>query len=56
MYFDEPADIHDIKLVGAGAEMRFALSLNGLAIIFFGLIPDSIMNACLVAITRTLAS
>lgn len=53
MYFDEPTDNSAITV---GAEMRVVLSLNGLAIIFLGLLPDSLMNACFVAITKTLAS
>lgn len=55
MYFDEPAE--DVpSTIQVSAEMRLALSLNGLAILFFGLMPETVMNACLVAITRTLAS
>jgi len=57
MYFDEPTEDkdHDGEIV-VGPEMRFVLSLNGLAILFFGLVPEAMMNACLVAITKTLAS
>lgn len=53
MYFDEPTQTSGITV---GPEMRFVLSLNGLAILFFGLVPETMMNACLVAITQTLAS
>jgi len=53
MYFDEPIENNPIVV---GAEMRFVLSLNGLAILFLGLMPESMMSACLFAITRTLAS
>ena len=53
MWFDEPAD--DNKIV-AGADIRLVLSLNGLAVIALGVVPESLMNACLVAITKTLAS
>jgi len=53
MYFDEPSDTGAIAV---GAEMRLVLSLNGLAVIVFGLMPDSLMHACLNAITKTLAS
>lgn len=53
MYFDEPTENSPIVV---GAEMRCVLSLNGLAILFLGLMPESMMSACLVAITRTLAS
>jgi NADH-quinone oxidoreductase subunit N len=53
MYFDEPTDHSPIAV---GAEMRLVLSLNGLAVIALGLMPESLMNACLDAITKTLAS
>jgi NADH-quinone oxidoreductase subunit N len=53
MWFDEPSD--DSKIT-VGAEMRLVLSLNGLAVILLGLMPESLMNACLVAITKSLAS
>jgi len=53
MYFDEPTDTSPI---GVGPEMRLVLSLNGLAVIGLGLMPDSLMHACLDAITKTLAS
>ncbi len=58
MYFDEPVDksASNLGIGPVGVEMRLALSVNGLAIVFFGVAPDSIMNACLVAITKTLAS
>jgi NADH-quinone oxidoreductase subunit N len=36
--------------------MRLVLSLNGLLVIALGLLPESLMNACLDAITKTLAS
>ena len=53
MYFDEPTDTSPIAV---GAEMRLVLSLNGVAVIALGLLPDSLMHACLDAITKTLAS
>ena len=53
MYFDEPTENDPIAV---GAEMRLTLSLNGLAILFLGLMPESMMSACFVAITKTLAS
>lgn len=53
MYFDEPTETAPIAV---GPEMRLVLSLNGLAVIFLGLMPESLMNACLNAITKTLAS
>lgn len=53
MYFDEPTETSPITV---GAEMRLMLSLNGLAVLALGLLPESLMNACLDAITKTLAS
>lgn len=53
MYFDEPTEHHPIIV---GAEMRLVLSLNGLAIIALGVMPETLMNACLDAIVKTLAS
>jgi NADH-quinone oxidoreductase subunit N len=53
MYFDEPTETSPIAV---GAEMRLVLSLNGLLVVALGLMPGSLMNACLDAITKTLAS
>jgi NADH-quinone oxidoreductase subunit N len=56
MYFDEPTESNAASPITVGPEMRFVLSLNGLAILFFGIAPEGMMNACLTAITKTLAS
>jgi NADH-quinone oxidoreductase subunit N len=53
MYFDDAIDTSPITVPG---EMRFALSANGVAIVVLGLLPGPLMAACVVAITRTLAS
>jgi len=53
MYFDEPTET---SAIAVGPEMRLVLSLNGLAVLGLGLMPDSLMHACLDAITKTLAS
>ncbi len=53
MYFDEPTDTSTIEV---GAEVRLVLSLNGIAVIGLGLMPDTLMHACLDAISKTLAS
>jgi NADH-quinone oxidoreductase subunit N len=53
MYFDEPTENSAITV---GPEMRLVLSLNGLAILFYGIAPEAMMSACLDAINRTLAS
>ena len=53
MYFDEAADN---ALIVANADMRFALSVNGIAILALGLLPGTLMHACFSAISKTLAS
>jgi NADH-quinone oxidoreductase subunit N len=53
MYFDEPADK---GVIVASADMRIVLSINGLAVLVLGLMPDSLMSACFAAIVKTLAS
>ncbi|MCP5144297.1 MAG: NADH-quinone oxidoreductase subunit NuoN [Gammaproteobacteria bacterium] len=49
MYFDNP---DGSVVVGAGSDMRAALSFNGLVILALGLLPTWLMTICLVA-TRT---
>jgi NADH-quinone oxidoreductase subunit N len=53
MYFDKPEDAHGLE--GSGT-MRFVLSLNGLALLYLGLMPGSLMDWCLRTIKLTLAS
>jgi len=53
MYFDQAVDTSPIEI---STGMRVALSLNGAAVLVFGLMPDPLMNACLTAIAKTLAS
>ncbi|MCX7220428.1 MAG: hypothetical protein NTY70_16320, partial [Burkholderiales bacterium] len=53
MYFDEPADQ---GVIFADTDMRIVLSVNGLAVLVLGLMPDSLMTACSAAIVKTLAS
>ena len=53
MYFDEPVDT--AKIVSS-ADVRVALSLNGVAILALGILPGPLMAACSLAIVRTLAS
>jgi len=52
MYFDEPKDKAAIK---STPEMRWALSLNALALLGLGLMPQSLMNLCAYAITLRLS-
>lgn len=53
MYFDEPVDTAPIVV---NKDMRVALSINGAAILLFGLMPGPLMTACATAIVKTLAS
>lgn len=53
MYFDAPTDAETLQSTGS---MRFVLSINGLAMVWFGLLPGSLMDWCLHAIRLTLAS
>ncbi len=53
MWFDEPADS---AVIAAPFDMRVALSVNGIAIVVLGLLPGSLLTACLHAMTKTLAS
>ena len=52
MYFDEPKDKAAIK---STPEMRWSLSLNALALLGLGLMPQSLMNLCAYAITLSLS-
>lgn len=52
MYFDEPKDKAVIK---STPEMRWALSLNALALLALGLMPQALMNLCAYAITLSLS-
>jgi NADH-quinone oxidoreductase subunit N len=47
MYFDEPKDL---VVTRGRAGFRVALSLNGLAMLLFGVLPGALMNLCLEAI------
>ncbi|MFT3665337.1 NADH-quinone oxidoreductase subunit NuoN [Piscinibacter sp.] len=53
MYFDEPADAHPIASTG---EVRTILSLNGAAILLFGILPGGLMAMCAQAIVKALSS
>ncbi len=53
MYFDEPADTRPIV---APREMGWVLSINGAAVLVFGLLPDSLMTVCREAIVKALAT
>ncbi|MGN6390422.1 MAG: NADH-quinone oxidoreductase subunit NuoN [Burkholderiaceae bacterium] len=53
MYFDAPSDAAPIA---APADMRLVLSANGIAVLALGLLPGGLMNACIAAIVKTLAT
>jgi NADH-quinone oxidoreductase subunit N len=47
MYFDEPKDTNPIT---ARQPMRALMSANGLALLFFGILPQPLMSLCFVAV------
>ena len=51
MYFDEPLDHSPIV---ASPDMRMVLSVNGLIVLVLGIMPGSLMTACVNAISNTL--
>ncbi|PXX47607.1 NADH-quinone oxidoreductase subunit NuoN [Undibacterium pigrum] len=51
MYFDEPLDHSPIV---ASTDMRMVLSVNGLIVVVLGIVPGSLMTACVQAISNTL--
>lgn len=56
MYFDEPVDQHPIEAtIEAPMDMRIALSVNALALLVIGLMPQKLMELCIYAITRSLS-
>ena len=53
MYFDEPTDRAPIV---AGGDVRALLSVNGVAIVLFGILPGGLMALCSQAILKALAT
>ena len=53
MYFDEAADVTAIPSAGGA---RALLSLNGAAVLAFGILPGGLMTMCVYAIQKSLAS
>jgi NADH-quinone oxidoreductase subunit N len=47
MYFDEPVDASPLR---GQPDMRWLLSLNGLALLALGILPEPLMSLCFVAI------
>ncbi len=50
MYFDEPVDRAPLE---ARIDTRVLLSVNGLALLLFGIFPQQLMGMCVVALTRS---
>jgi NADH-quinone oxidoreductase subunit N len=53
MWFDEPADSTPLSV---NSDKGIVLALNGLAVVVLGMIPGPLLNACLAAMQKTLAS
>ena len=53
MYFDEPLDTHPIAAAG---DVRAVMSLNGIAVLAFGILPGGLMTLCVQAIVKALAT
>ena len=51
MYFDAP---QDFSTISAPVDMKLILSINALALLALGLIPQTLMTICGVAIARSL--
>jgi NADH-quinone oxidoreductase subunit N len=51
MYFDEPVDARPLV---AAQDMRIALSVNGLAVLVLGIVPQYLLALCANAMLRTL--
>jgi NADH-quinone oxidoreductase subunit N len=50
MYFDDPVDNRPIEARG---DTRVLLSVNGLALLLLGVLPQSLMRLCALALTRS---
>jgi NADH-quinone oxidoreductase subunit N len=46
MFFDEPAPDHQKYPLDSARDMRVLLSLNGIAVLAFGILPSSLMELC----------
>jgi len=53
MFFDEPADTAPLA---APADARFVMTLNGLAVLVFGVMPGGLMHMCATAVVKALAT
>jgi NADH-quinone oxidoreductase subunit N len=53
MYFDAPTDTNAIASTG---DVRLVMSLNGIAVLAFGIMPGGLMTLCVQAIVKALAT
>ncbi len=53
MYFDAPTDTNAIVSTG---DVRLVMSLNGIAVLAFGILPGGLMTLCVQAIVKALAT
>ncbi|UGQ44754.1 NADH-quinone oxidoreductase subunit NuoN [Massilia endophytica] len=53
MWFDEPTDTAPIQVAG---DKSIVLAVNGLLVVALGVIPGPLLNACMSAMQKTLAS
>jgi len=53
MWFDEATDNTPLAVKG---DNGMVLALNGVAVVVLGMIPGPLLNACMSAISKTLAS
>jgi NADH-quinone oxidoreductase subunit N len=53
MWFDEPTDTSPLVVEG---DKNLVLALNGVAVVVLGMIPGPLLNACMSAMSKTLAS
>jgi len=57
MYFDEP--VEGLAIAGRGTgrvDARIVLAVNGIALLVLGVLPEGLMQACVSAMSHTLAS
>jgi NADH-quinone oxidoreductase subunit N len=53
MYFDEPVDAQPVV---STADVRWVMSLNGVAVLAFGLLPGGLMTLCVQAMLKAWAT
>jgi NADH-quinone oxidoreductase subunit N len=53
MWFDEASDTTPLAVY---SDKGIVLALNGLAVVVLGMIPGPLLNACMAAMSKTLAT